>query len=246
MKLNGKLAVVTGAARGIGREIALACAREGAALVLADLSPPDETQAAVAALGAQALAVAMDVSDAAQAGSLKERVHAWKGPVDILVNNAGIITREGILDLPIDKWLRVMDVNLNGTFYLCRAFLPDMVARRGGRIVNVTSVAGKIGDVTASPAYGTSKGAVNTLTRSLARQMAEYGVTVNAVAPHAIETDMSAQWSQEKRRAVIEAIPLKRMGTASEVAHAVLFLLSEEAGFITGETLNVNGGFLMD
>ncbi len=129
---------------------------------------------------------------------------------------------------------------------MCKAFLPDMVAKRCGKIVNVTSIAGKIGDITASPAYGTSKGAVNTFTRSLARQLAEYGITVNAVAPHAIETDMSAEWSDEKRRNVVASIPLKRMGTSGEVAAAVLFLASDEASFITGETLNVNGGYLMD
>ena len=139
-----------------------------------------------------------------------------------------------------------MDVNVNGTFYMCKAVLPDMVAKRYGKIVNVTSIAGKIGDITASPVYGTSKGAVNTLTRSLARQMAEYNITVNAVAPHAIETDMSAQWPEEKRKSVVDAIPLKRMGTSREIAHAVLFLASDEASFITGETMNVNGGYLMD
>ena len=144
------------------------------------------------------------------------------------------------------QWRKVIDVNVNGTFYMCKAFLPDMVAKRYGKIVNVTSIAGKIGDITASCAYGTSKGAVNTFTRSLARQLAEYGITVNAVAPHAIETDMSAEWSEEKRRNVVSSIPLKRMGTSSEVAAAVLFLASDEASFITGETLNVNGGYLMD
>jgi len=169
-----------------------------------------------------------------------------KGGIDILVNNAGIIARGGIMDLSREQWLQVMDVNVNGNFYWCKAVVPHMIRQKGGRILNVTSIAGKMGDITAAPVYGTSKGAINALTKSLARQLAEYGITVNAVAPHAIETDMSAEWSEEKRRAVVDAIPLRRMGTAREVAEAVSFLVSDEAAFITGETLNVNGGFLMD
>jgi len=246
MKLDGKLAVVTGAARGIGREIAIRFAKEGAAVVLVDVHIPTETEQLIQSFQSNVLSVVVDIADAEAVERLVQKVHAWKGPVDILVNNAGIITREGILDLSPQQWLKVMDINVNGTFYMCKAFLPDMVAKRCGKIVNVTSIAGKIGDITASPAYGTSKGAVNTFTRSLARQLAEYGITVNAVAPHAIETDMSAQWSEEKRRNVISSIPLKRMGTSSEVAAAVLFLASDEASFITGETLNINGGYLMD
>ncbi|HBO36656.1 MAG: SDR family NAD(P)-dependent oxidoreductase [Sphaerochaeta sp.] len=246
MKLDGKLAVVTGAARGIGREIAIRFAKEGAAVVLVDVRIPTETEQLIQSFNPNVLSAVVDIADVEAVERLVQKVHAWKGPVDILVNNAGIITREGILDLSPQQWRKVIDVNVNGTFYMCKAFLPDMVAKRCGKIVNVTSIAGKIGDITASCAYGTSKGAVNTFTRSLARQLAEYGITVNAVAPHAIETDMSAEWSEEKRRNVVSSIPLKRMGTSSEVAAAVLFLASDEASFITGETLNVNGGYLMD
>ncbi len=246
MKLDGKLAVVTGAARGIGREIAIRFAKEGAAVVLVDVRIPTETEQLIQSFNPNVLSAVVDIADVEAVERLVQKVHAWKGPVDMLVNNAGIITREGILDLSPQQWRKVIDVNVNGTFYMCKAFLPDMVAKRCGKIVNVTSIAGKIGDITASCAYGTSKGAVNTFTRSLARQLAEYGITVNAVAPHAIETDMSAEWSEEKRRNVVSSIPLKRMGTSSEVAAAVLFLASDEASFITGETLNVNGGYLMD
>ncbi len=246
MKLDGKLAVVTGAARGIGREIAIRFAKEGAAVVLVDVRIPTETEQLIQIFNPNVLSAVVDIADVEAVERLVQKVHAWKGPVDILVNNAGIITREGILDLSPQQWRKVIDVNVNGTFYMCKAFLPDMVAKRCGKIVNVTSIAGKIGDITASCAYGTSKGAVNTFTRSLDRQLAEYGIKVNAVAPHAIETDMSAEWSEEKRRNVVSSIPLKRMGTSSEVAAAVLFLASDEASFITGETLNVNGGYLMD
>jgi len=183
----------------------------------------------------------MDAVDSAVGSIIGE-----KGRIDILVNNAGIIARGSILDLSREQWLKVMDVNVNGNFYLCRAAIPHMIRQKGGNILNITSIAGKMGDITASPVYGTSKGAVTTMTKSLARQLAPYGIRVNAVAPHAIETDMSAEWSAEKRRAVIDSIPLKRMGTAREAAEAALFLVSERAAFITGETLNVNGGFLMD
>ena len=246
MKLKGKTAVITGAARGIGREIAIRFAEEGAAVVLVDIQKADETEQAVIALGAPCLSIALDITNVPAIERMVEDVHTWRGPIDILVNNAAIIAREGILDLHQETWLKVLDVNINGTFYMCKSILPEMVKRRSGTIVNVTSIAGKIGDITASPVYGTSKGAINTFTRSLARQLSEYNITVNAVAPHAIETDMSAQWSDEKRNNIIQSIPLKRLGTAREVAHAVLFLASDEAAFITGETLNINGGYLMD
>jgi 3-oxoacyl-[acyl-carrier protein] reductase len=246
MEFTGKCAVITGAARGIGKEIALLLAEQGAAVAIIDVRDASDVAASLRERGFEAMAVAVDITDHAAVEAAAATILQWKGHIDILVNNAGIIARGSILELSHEQWLKVMDVNLNGTFYWCKAVLPQMVARRSGSIVNVTSIAGKIGDITAAPAYGTSKGAVNTLTRSMARQVAEYGIRVNAVAPHAIETDMSAEWSVEKRKAVIESIPLKRMGTSREVAEAVLFLASERAGFITGETMNVNGGFLMD
>jgi 3-oxoacyl-[acyl-carrier protein] reductase len=245
-KFEGKIAVVTGAARGIGREIAICFAEEGAAVVLVDRIKALDTEAEILMLDVPVLTVALDITDELAVKDLIGSIHSWRGPVDILVNNAGIIAREGILDLSPEVWRNVMNVNVNGTFYMCKAVLPDLVKRRLGKIINISSIAGKIGDITASPAYGTSKGAINTFTRSLARQLAEHNITVNAVAPHAIETEMSAEWSEEKRKKVIDSIPLKRMGTAREVAHAALFLASDEAAFITGETLNVNGGYLMD
>jgi 3-oxoacyl-[acyl-carrier protein] reductase len=150
------------------------------------------------------------------------------------------------MDLSYETWRRVLDVNLNGTFNCCKAAIAHMIRGAGGRILNITSIAAKMGDITAAPAYGTSKGAIDTFTKSLARQLAEHNVTVNAIAPHAIETDMSAEWSEAKRREVISAIPLKRMGKPDDVAEAALFLVSDAASFITGEILDVNGGALMD
>jgi 3-oxoacyl-[acyl-carrier protein] reductase len=196
--------------------------------------------------GGTARAFLVDVSREDMVEDAVEQYVSQTGRIDILVNNAGVIHRGTFLDVNAENWRRVIAVNLDGTFFCCKAVVPRMIRQGGGKIVNVSSIAGKMGDITASPAYGTSKGAINTLTKSMARQLAEHHILVNAVAPHAIETTMSANWSKQKRRKVIEAIPLKRLGKPEEVAAAVLFLVSEGAGFITGEIIDVNGGFLMD
>lgn len=246
MKLKDRVALVTGSARGIGRAVALRLAQEGASVGIMDLKGTEETAQAFSSMGYKAVPLPADVTRYEEVSSAVEKLVEAFGKVDILVNNAGIIVRGHVLDLSLEEWRKVIDVNLHGTFHCCKAVLPYMVKQNYGRIVNITSIAGKVGDITAAPAYGTSKGAVNTLTKSLARQLADYGITVNAVAPHAIETDMSAQWTPEQRKAVIDAIPLKRLGKPEEVAEAVVFLVSEGASFITGEILDVNGGYLMD
>ncbi|TXT47146.1 MAG: 3-oxoacyl-acyl-carrier protein reductase [Spirochaetes bacterium] len=246
MKLEHKIAVITGAARGIGFEIAQCFAKEGAHVVIVDTKGAMEAATNLQKAGFAAEARALDISDYKQVADSIDAIVSELGSLDILVNNAGIIARGTILDLDKEQWLKIMDVNVNGNFYLCKAAIPHMIRQKGGSIVNITSIAGKMGDITAAPVYGASKGAINTLTKSLARQLAEFGIRVNAVAPHAIDTDMSAEWSPEKRKAVIESIPLKRMGQPKDVAQAALFLVSDNASFITGETINVNGGYLMD
>jgi 3-oxoacyl-[acyl-carrier protein] reductase len=246
MLLGGKTALITGAARGIGRAIALRFASEGAAVGLIDLSDTRALACSLEGRGLDAFALELDITDPMRVNEAFDAVARRRGAIDILVNNAGIIARGTILELSYETWCRVLDVNLNGTFNCCKAAIPHMIRREGGRILNITSIAGKMGDITAAPVYGTSKGALNTFTKSLARQLAEYGITVNAIAPHAIETDMSAEWSEQKRREVIAGIPLRRMGRPEDVAGAAAFLASDAASFITGEILDVNGGALMD
>jgi 3-oxoacyl-[acyl-carrier protein] reductase len=140
----------------------------------------------------------------------------------------------------------VLSVNLGGTFNCAQEVVPLMMKQGEGKIINVSSIAGKVGDLASAPSYGASKGAINVFTMSLARELAAYNISVNAVAPHAIETDMSREWSEEKRRQIVESIPLKRLGKPQDVAEAVAFLASDAANFITREILDVSGGYLMD
>ncbi len=246
MLLRAKTALITGASRGIGRAIALRFASEGASVVLADTLDAGDVAGKVNRSGGRALSFRVDITDSAAVRRVvAESLEAF-GSIDILVNNAGIIARGTILELTEETWKRVLDVNVNGAFHCCQAVIPSMVRHRFGRILNITSVAGKTGDITAAPVYGASKGAINAFTKSLARQLAEFGITANAIAPHAIETDMSGQWSAEKRAEVIRGIPLRRLGRPDEVAEAAVFLVSDGAAFITGEILDLNGGFFMD
>jgi len=248
VKFEGKVALVTGAARGIGQAIVLALAQEGADVVIVDVDLERARRVAqgVKDLGRKAMAVQVDVSQRDAVDGMVSDVVSAFGKIDILVNNAGIIRRGTFLEHSLADWERVLDVNLGGTFNCTQAVVPLMVKQRAGKIINISSVAGKTGDLASAPSYGTSKGAINTFTKSLARELAPYGINVNAVAPHAIETEMSREWSEEKRRQIVEAIPMKRLGQPEEVAEAVVFLASDGASFITGQILDVNGGYLMD
>jgi len=245
MHLENKTAIVTGAARGIGRAISLSLSREGYRIALWDIDLPVETAALIRKQKGTCREMVVDISRTEAVEKATEEAVEVFATLDVLVNNAGIIHRGSFTDLTPEDWQRVLEINLNGTFNCCYAVAPRMIKQGGGKIINISSVAGLMGDITASPAYGTSKGAINTFTRSLARQLAQHNITANAVAPHAIETDMSAQWSEEKRRNIIAGIPLGRLGRPEEVAAVVVFLASPGADFITGEVLNINGGFLM-
>ena len=248
MNLVNKVAIVTGAGRGIGTAIALSLAREGAIVVVndVDIKTAKEVVKKIESLGHQAVAIQVDVSDSKEVNRMVQIVLRKFKKVDILINNAGIIRRGSIEDLVEDDWDRVIDVNLKGAFNCAKAVVGIMKKQRYGKIVNISSIAGKIGDLASAPCYGASKAGMACLAKSLARELAPYGVNVNVIAPHAIETDMSKEWSEEKRKRIIADIPLGRLGEPEDVAEAALFLVSDKAKFITGEVLDVNGGCLMD
>jgi len=248
MNLVDKVAIVTGAGRGIGKAIAIALAREGANIIAIDIDIQTAEKVAkeINSLDRQALAVQVDVSDSKEVNRMVQSILKKFKRIDILVNNAAIIRRGSIEDLTEEDWNRVMDVNLKGAFNCAKAVVGTMKKQRYGKIVNISSIAGKIGDLASAPCYGASKAGMTCLAKSLARELASYNINVNVVAPHAIETDMSKEWSEEKRKSIIADIPLGRMGEPEDIAEAVVFLVSDKAKFITGEVLDVNGGCLMD
>ena len=235
---------MTGASRGIGRGIALRLAEHGARVLV---NGTDEARLATLAAeiegaGGRAIVCAGDVADEATAVAAARQAQDAFGAIDILVNNAGMNLRSGTLEMAFADWQRVFDVNLNGTLHFCRAVLPGMIAAGGGCIVNVSSTTAKTPHRNAAPAYGASKAAVNYLTMHLAREMAPHGIRVNAVCPGPVETDMSAQWSEDYRERVTASVPLGRLGTPRDIADIVVFLASDMSAFVTGETINANGG----
>ena len=248
MKLKGRVAIITGGARGIGKAVALTFVREGANIGIVDVDREraETLQREIIGKEGHAMTLSCDISKSYEVHDMVRQVRGAFGRVDILVNNAGIIRRGTIETVTEEDWDRVIEVNLKGTFNCCKAVVEIMKQQGYGKIVNVSSIAGKIGDITSAPGYGSSKAAVDALTKTLARQLAPYGINVNAVSPHAIETEMSAQWTEERRREIVASIPLRRLGKPEDVAEAVLFLASDSASFITGEILDVNGGALMD
>lgn len=246
MRFKDKVTLITGAAQGIGEATAIAFAKEGANLVLVDLRELSEIRQRIEKEGRKVLTLQVDVSDSNMVEKMVKITVDRFGRLDILVNNAGVISRGTIEDITDEELDRILDINFKGVFYCCRAAVPIMKKQGYGKIVNVSSITAKRGDNTTAPCYGASKGAILTLTRSLARQLGPFGINVNAVAPHAIDTPMMKYWDETKRKAVIESLPVRRMGKPEDVASAILFLCSDEASFITGETLNINGGYLMD
>ena len=248
MKLKDRVTIVTGGARGIGKAIALSCLREGAkvAIIDSDKERLAKLKKETEKRNKEVMAIPCDITKSSEVNGMVDQVQKAFGRIDILVNNAGIIRRGTIETVTEEDWDRVIEVNLKGTFNCCKAVAGIMKQQRYGKIINVSSIAGKIGDITSAPGYGPSKAAIDALTKTLARQLAQYGINVNGVAPHAIETEMSAQWSEERRKEIIASIPLGRLGKPEDVANAVLFLASDDASFITGEILDVNGGALMD
>lgn len=246
MKLDGKIALVTGATRGLGRAIAERLAADGATVVVTgrDASKAAEVAREIGAKGARALGFQLEVGDAASIEALLRAVEEQAGPVDILVNNAGITRDTLLLRMDDEAWDEVIRVNLTGAYRLAKGALRGMIKKRWGRIINISSVVGIIGNP-GQTNYAASKAALIGFTKSLAREVASRGITVNAVAPGFIETDMTGALSPEQQERLAERIPLGRIGRPEEVASCVAFLASDEAGYITGHTLVVDGGLAM-
>lgn len=246
INLQGRVALVTGASQGIGRAVALELARHGAVVGLAARNETKlaETAAAIEAAGGQAAIFAIDVAGEESIKAGAKAVLERFGKVEILVNNAGI-TRDGLmLRMKRADWDEVLGANLTGAFLLTQALLSPMLKNRWGRIVNLSSVVGRTGQA-GQVNYAASKAGLIGLTRSMARELASRGITVNAVAPGYIETPMTAVLDEKQRTAMLAQIPLGRAGTAEEIAQAVAFLASDAAGYITGHVLDVNGGMYM-
>ncbi|PJF34796.1 MAG: 3-oxoacyl-[acyl-carrier-protein] reductase [Candidatus Thermofonsia Clade 1 bacterium] len=245
--LAGRVAVVTGASRGIGRAIALELARRGAAVVInynRSAEAAEQVVAAIQSAGGRALAVQADVSQAAQAEALIRAAQTQFGKLDILVNNAGV-TRDGLLlSMKEEDWDSVLTTNLKSAWSCSKAAVRGMIRQRSGRIVNITSVVGISGQA-GQTNYSASKAGLIGFTKALAREVASRGITVNAVAPGFITTDMTANLSAELMAEIRERIPLARYGTPEDVAYAVAFLVSDEASYITGQVLTIDGGLIM-
>ncbi len=244
--LQGRVALVTGASQGIGRAIALELAQTGAAVAIAARNTEKlaEVKAAIEAAGGQAESFVLDVSSEDSIKTTAKEVVAKLGAVHILVNNAGV-THDGlVLRMKSADWDMVLDTNLKGAFLLTQALLQPMMKARWGRIINITSVVGETGQA-GQANYAASKAGLIGLTKSLAREFASRNITVNAVAPGFIKTDMTHALTDDQKSAMLGIVPLARAGTVADIAAAVRFLASEEAGYITGHTLDVNGGMYM-
>jgi 3-oxoacyl-[acyl-carrier protein] reductase len=246
MMFQDRVSVITGASQGIGEAIALAFAREGATTVLVDIQKAklEAVEAKIAALGGKAAVREADVSKLDQATATVESVLAEFKKIDHLVNNAGITRDNLLMRMKEDEWDAVMAVNLKGVFNFCKAAVRSMLGARGGRIVNLASVVGQMGNA-GQTNYAAAKAGLIGFTKSLAREVASRGITVNAVAPGYIATPMTANLPEPVKKMFLDIIPLQRFGTPDEVASAVKFLCSDEAGYITGHVLQLNGGMYM-
>jgi len=246
MRLKDKVALITGGARGIGKAIAIAYAKDGADIVVADvnLEEAQNTAKEIEGLGRKALAFTMDVTDYAKVEETINKILDKFAKIDILVNNAGITKDNLLLRMSQLEWDAVLNVNLKGTFNCIRAVSRVMIKQRSGKIISIASIIGLIGNP-GQANYSASKAGIIALTKTAAKELASRNINVNAVAPGFIQTDMTAKLTEELKQKMLSAIPLNKLGTPDDVAAVCLFLASEDSSYITGQTLVVDGGMVM-
>lgn len=242
--LLGKLSIVTGSAMGIGKEVALRLARDGSDIAVVDIDKEEaqKTVEEIRAMGRQSLFFGVDVARWDQVKAMVDEILRHFKKVDNLVNNAGILGPVvGVWEYPVEDWDRVMEINLKGTFLCCKAVIPPMLKQESGRIVNISSIAGKEGNPNMS-AYSTSKAAVIGFTKSLAKEVAQQNIIVNCISPALVETRILEEMGEEQRKILLSKIPVGRFGKTSEVAALVKFLVSDECTFSTGQCYDISGG----
>jgi len=246
LKLAGKVALVTGAAQGIGKAVALLLARNGADIAVSDinLEKAAETAKEIEAMGRKAMAIKVDVANSGDVERMVQTILERFGQIDVLVNNAGIARDKLILRMTEEDWDAVLDINLKGTFNCTKAVVRHMSRQRSGKIVNIASVVGEMGNA-GQANYSASKAGVIGFTKTIAREFAQRGINVNAIAPGYIQTPMTEALPEKAKEELKNMIPLERLGQPEDVAEAVLFLVSDASDYITGQVLNVNGGIYM-
>jgi len=245
MRLKNKIAIVTGAGRGIGKEIALSLAKEGAKVVVSDITDDINNVAKeIEKIGSQALAVKADVSNSKQTEELAKKTVEKFGRIDILVNNAGIYPFKNLVDMKEEEWDKVLNINLKGVFNCTKAIIPKMIDQKYGKIINIASIAGfRVGYVGLTH-YCASKAGIVGFTRAVALELAQHGIHVNAIAPGFIDTPgTSSASNEETMKQFVQMIPLKRIGKPIDIANTVVFLASDESSYITGECITVDGGW---
>lgn len=247
MKIKNKVALITGSSRGIGKAIALRLAKEGANIAINYLKNREKAEKVAMEArkyGVEAKIYQADVSNYQQVEEMVRKIVEDFNTIHILVNNAGIIPQHySIFDIPLEEWEKILAVNLTGVFNCTKAVVPVMIKNREGKIINISSVAGKMGG-TVGPHYAASKAGIIGMTFSLAQELLKYNITVNAIAPGPIETEMVQSISEERRKIILSRVPMGRFGKTEEVAEAVIFLI--KCDYVTGEVIDINGGYYMD